>query len=428
MSDSAKPGFAHALTLLGPGPFRRYMIGESISMTGTWMQMMAQSWVVTTLTSSVFMLGVINFASGVPMLLLSMVGGTAADRLDKRAILMACLAAQAAMAVLVGALVMGNALALWHLIAVSVVLGVINAFEMPAVSALVPELVDKDRIKDAIALDRSLFHATRLVGPAVAGMVIAAWGNAVAFFVNALSFLPLMIALMTLPERPAGTAEEEEQRAGGMGDALAFVRTDRPTLAMVALVGATTLFVFPIMLVMLPLYAKDALGLGASAMGFLMSATAVGSLTGSLGLIGVRHDQRLGRLVAGSIGITVAVATLAVAQGLAVAAGAMALMAVCLSTLVGLSNTIVIERTPVALRGRVSAITGIANFGLMPFTGLGVTALADAITMRQAIGVCAAAFAVVALVVLLVAGKHPNEAVIRAEAQPSPHAEEVPQA
>jgi MFS family permease len=422
LSDRAPSPFRDALSLLGPGPFRRYMIGESVSMTGTWMQMMAQSWVVTTLTSSALMLGVINFASGVPMLLLSMIGGTFADRHDKRAILMICLGVQIALSIVMGGLILTGQIAIWHVIAIAALLGIVNAFEMPAVSALVPELVSKDRIKDAIALDRALFHATRLVGPAIAGVVIAAFGNAVAFFVNAFSFVPLIIALLTLPPRPTGTAEEEEARTGGMGDALMFVRTDRPTLAMVALMAANTLFVFPIMMVLLPLYAKVTLGLGAGGFGTLMSAAALGSLVGSLGLMGVAPAQRLSRLVMACAGATVAVGVLAAAQHLLLAMAALAVMSVALSTLFGLANTIVIERTPVPLRGRVSAVIGIASFGLMPFAGLAVSAYADAIGMRGAIATGAAAFGLVSAAVLMMAGRHVSEAPERAaeHAEPAP--------
>jgi MFS family permease len=411
-----QPNFLHnAAGVLRNGPFRRYMIGETVSMTGTWMQMMAQSWVMTDLTASAFMLAVVNAAGGVPMLLLSMVGGSAADKHDKRAILMATQVVQIVLAVAVGYLVLTQKIQLWHLIVVAALLGVSNSFEMPAASALVPELVGKDQIKDAIALDRATFHATRLVGPAAAGVLIGALGAAMAFFANAFSFVALMIALMTLPAREKGTAEEEEKRSGGIKDGLDYVKSDRPTLAMIALMASTTLFIFPIMMVMMPIYVRDTLSLGAAAMGVMMSAGGIGSLTGSIGLLGVKHENRLSRLVLGSIGVAAGVGLLAIAHQMAVAAFGLVIMSLSLSTLIGLSNTIIMERTPVYLRGRVSAIVGISSFGLMPFAGLFVSAFADWVGMRWAIGTMAGLFAAVAAVVLLVAGKHANEAVVRAE-------------
>lgn len=415
MSEQPTNFFSTAAGVLRHGPFRRYMIGETISMTGTWMQMMAQSWVMTSLTSSAFMLGLVNFAGGVPMLLLSMVGGSWADKHDKRAILMVTQVVQIALAVIVGCLVLWQKIQLWHLIAVAAVLGVSNSFEMPAASALVPELVNKDQIKDAIALDRATFHTTRLFGPAVAGVVIGFYGAAVAFFANAFSFLALMIAIMTLPARELGTAEEEEKRSGGIKDGVAYVKSDRPTLAMIALMASTTLFIFPIMMILMPLYVRDTLALGPNAMGVMMSVGGVGSLTGSLGLLGVKHERRLNRLVLASIGVTAGVSLMAVAQGMPMAALGVVLMSVSLSTLVGLCNTVVMERTPVYLRGRVSAIVGISSFGMMPFAGLLVTAYADWVSIRGAIGTMAGLFAAVAAIVLVIAGKHANEAVVRAE-------------
>src|SRR5882724_11922997 len=189
-------------TQLRGGPFRRYMVGESISMTGTWMQAMAQSWVMTTLTDRASMLGMVNFAAGLPMIALSMVGGSFADRYDKRNILLLTQIVQILLAALVGWLVATGRIQVWQILAVAVLLGVATSFEMPAAAALVPELVGKEEIATAIAIDRSVFHGTRLIGPALAGYVVGIWGPAWAFFANAFSFLALMAALFTI--RPRG--------------------------------------------------------------------------------------------------------------------------------------------------------------------------------------------------------------------------------
>jgi MFS family permease len=186
---------------------------------------------------------------------------------------------------------------------------------------------------------------------------------------------------------------------------------------MIGLMASTTLFIFPIMMVLMPLYVRDTLALGASAMGVMMSVGGIGSLTGSLGLLGVKHEGRFKRLVLASIGTAVGVSLQAVAQGMPMAAAGVVLMSVSLSTLIGLCNTVVMERTPNYLRGRVSAIVGISSFGLMPFAGLLVTAYADWVGMRWAIGTMAGLFAAVAAIVLVTAGKHANEAVVRAEEQ-----------
>src|SRR5213596_3442082 len=211
MDEKEKWIGSKALALLRQGPFRRYIIGSLISDSGTWMQMMAQSWVMSGLTNKAILLGLVNFAAGLPALALAPVAGSLADRLDKRKILVATQIAQIIFAVALGFLVMSGHIRIWHIVFFALLLGIAFAYEMPAVSALVPELVKRDEIAAAVALDRSVFHGSRLVGPAVAGWMVAVWGAASAFFANAASFFALVIAILSLPARPIGTPEEEEQ-------------------------------------------------------------------------------------------------------------------------------------------------------------------------------------------------------------------------
>jgi MFS family permease len=407
--SEVSPSPRQPASLLRNGAFARYMTGEAISMTGTWMQVMAQSWVMTTLTDSAAMLGMVNFAAGVPMIALSMTGGSFADRYDKRNILLITQIVQICLALLVGRLVASGHIQIWHIIAVAGVLGVSNSFEMPAASALVPELVGRDNVAKAIAVDRSIFHGTRLFGPALAGYVLGLWGTASAFYLNALSFVALMVALFTIRPRAKGTAEEEEQRRGGMKEGIAYVRSDKPTLAMIALMASTTLFVFPVMIVMLPLYTRHVLMVGPEKMGLLMGISGIGSLAGSVGLAALSRGKRQGMMRAGAVGIVLALSGLSVARQFASAAGCMVLLSLSVSTLIGLSNTIVQERAPELMRGRVSAITGLSFFGLMPFAGLGITSVADWVGMRTALLVAAVVYAVAATIVLAGPGRRIGE-------------------
>jgi len=385
------------------------MAGEGISMTGTWMQAMAQSWVMTTLTSSAVMLGMVNFAAGLPMIALSMIGGSFADRYDKRNILLLTQIVQILLAALVGWLVATSRIQVWQILAVAVLLGVATSFEMPAAAALVPELVGKEEIATAIAIDRSVFHGTRLIGPALAGYVVGIWGPAWAFFANAFSFLALMAALFTIRPRGTSTIEEEQQRRSGMKEGFAYVRSDKPTLAMIALIASTTVFVFPVMVVMLPLYVKNVLLLGPDKMGLLMGISGIGSLTGSIGLLGLAREKRH-RLMRGAVfGITFALTGLSVSHRFAMAAGSLILLSLGVSTLIGLANTVVQERAPALLRGRVSAIAGLSFFGLMPFAGLGITSIADWLGIRTALLLSAAAYISAAVYVLTGPGRRMPE-------------------
>src|SRR5438876_8616672 len=278
------------LGLLRAGPFRRYIVGSLISDSGTWMQMMAQGWVMSTLTNRAILLGLISFAAGLPTILLTPFGGSAADRLDKRKILIATQIAQIAFALGLGWLVLTNRIQIWHVIIFAGLLGISIAFEMPAISALVPELVKRDEIAAAVALDRSVFHGSRLIGPSLAGFFVAWWGAAAAFFANALSFVALIVALISLPKRPIGTPEEEEQRRSGILEGFRYVRSNRIIVALIALIALNTIFVFPAISVMLPLYVRNILHLGARSMGGLMAISGSGAFLGSIGLLSVARE------------------------------------------------------------------------------------------------------------------------------------------
>jgi MFS family permease len=300
-----------------------------------------------------------------------------------------------------GWLLVTHRVAMWHVMAIAFVLGIVNAFEMPAVSALVPELVEKDEIGDAIAVDRTVFHATRLVGPAVAGWVIGVFGAAIAYFVNAVSFLALITSLGTLKPRAVGSEAEEAARQTGMKEGIAYVHSDRMTRAMIGLMAANTVFVFPLTAILMPLYATRTLGLGPSGMGLLMAVSGAGSLGGALGLLSVARERRLGRIRIACAGMVLSLLGLSMAANFAMAAPLIALLAVSSSTFFGLTNTTIQERAPDHLRGRVSSIAGLATFGLMPVAGLLLTSLSDFIGIRLALGLAAACFALAAAYTLL---------------------------
>jgi MFS family permease len=400
MDEEVKVSTRHALRVLRPGPFRRYIIGSAISDTGTWMQVMAQGYVMSTLTNKAIMLGMANLAAGLPMLLLTMAGGSAADRFDKRKILLATQYLQIALAISIGLLIMSGKIEIWHILAFAVVLGISNSFEMPTLNAFVPELVTRDEIQSAIAVDRAVFHGSRVVGPSLAGIFIGAWGAASAFFCNAFSFVALIIALFMIPPRSRGTAEDEQRRASGIKEGFRYVAKDKPSLAMIGLIAATTVFIFPIITVMMPLYVRLVLHLGADRLGFLMGASAVGSVMGAIFLISIPHRKRVPVMMVNVCVVAFAIFSLSRAPSFYVATGLLILNSLGLAMNFGLANTIVQERAPDYLRGRVSAVFMLSFVGLMPIAGLGVTGLSDLIGMSTALAIAAVCYAVIALIVL----------------------------
>ncbi len=400
MSTEVKLGTRHALRVLRPGPFRRYIIGSAISDTGTWMQVMAQGWVMATLTTSALMLGLVNLCAGLPMLALTMLGGSAADKFDKRKILLITQYVQIGIAVSIGLLLWSGKIAIWQIFIFAAILGISNSFEMPTLNAFVPELVARDEIQSAISLDRTVFHGSRMVGFSLSGMLISALGMASAFFANSLSFIALIIALFTIPPRARGTAEEEERRASGIKDGFRYVAKDKPSLAMIGLIAATTVFIFPIITVMMPLYVRLVLGLGADRLGFLMGASAIGSVVGAIFLISIPRDKRVPIMMVNVGIVAFAIFSLSRAPSFYLATALLIFNSLGLAMNFGLANTIVQERAPDYLRGRVSAVFMLSFVGLMPVAGLGITALSDLIGMRTALAIAAGCYALIALIVL----------------------------
>jgi MFS family permease len=400
MSAEVKLTPVHALGVLRNAPFRRYIIGSAISDTGTWMQVMAQGYVMSTLTNSALMLGLASVFAGVPMLALTMVGGSAADRFDKRKILLIAQFVQIGIACGIGFLVMTGRIEIWHIFAFATVLGISNSFEMPTLSALVPELVERDQIQSGISLDRSVFHGSRVFGPTIGGYLIQWLGTASAFFANAVSFVALIIAILSLPPRRKGSAEEEEKRTSGIKNGFIYVLNDKPSLAMVTLIATQSLFIFPIITVMMPLYVRMVLGLGPDRLGSLMGASAVGSLVGSIFLIGLPRNRRVPLMMACATGVTIAILGLSRGPSFYVAMSLLVLNSLGLATNFGLCSTIVQERAPDYLRGRVSAVFMLSFVGSMPIAALGVPSLSDFIGMRTALAIAAVVYGAITLFVL----------------------------
>src|SRR6184192_1790579 len=336
MSGEIKLTSRNALRVLRPGPFRRYIIGSAISDTGTWMQVMTQGWVMATLTSSALMLGLVNLCAGLPMLALMMVGGSAADKFDKRKILLVTQYVQIVLAISIGLLIWSGKIAIWQIFVFAAILGVSNSFEMPALSALVPELVKREEIQSAISIDRSVFHGSRVVGPALGGYLISAFGLASAFFANAVSFVALIIAILSLPGRRRGTAEEEEKRTSGMKEGFRFVAKDPPSRAMIILIATQSFCIFPIITVMMPLYVRMVLGLGPDKLGFLMGASAIGALVGSIFLIGLPREKRIPLMMGCAAAVVVAMLGLSRGPSFLVATGLLIMNSLGLATNFGL--------------------------------------------------------------------------------------------
>ena len=385
--------------------FRRFWGGQTASLIGTWMQSVAQGWLALELTNDPFMVGLVSAVGSFPVLLLSLYGGVVADRHDKLRLVRVAQALLLVHAVLLWWTVWSGHITIGWLLALAVVSGTVNAFEIPARQSLVIELVGREDLLDAIALNSSGFNLARIIGPAIAAVVIARAGLAACFALNALSYLAVLASLwrIRLPprDRPAGVPSPLE----GLRQGIAYLVGTPEVATLMRMVAVYSIFGVPY-LVLMPVIARDVLGSDASGYSFLLTCVGVGALSAALALAALGSRVRRGRLLATAAyafsGLLIAFSlsrSLPLSAVLLVAVGA----AMILNN--ALSNSLLQSIAPDALRGRVmSAYTWV-------FVGLGPVGSFLAGTLARLIG-AAGAVSVGATVMLLYAmwafGRHPE--------------------
>ncbi|HEX4465593.1 MAG TPA: MFS transporter, partial [Solirubrobacteraceae bacterium] len=261
--------------------FRRYYAGQAVSLTGTWMQMAAQSWLVLTLTGSATQLGLVIALQTLPVLLLGPYGGVVADRVDKRRLMVVLQSIMGVQALVLGLLTVTGNVHVWEIGALAALLGLNNAFENPARQAFMLEMVGPESLRNAISLNSVLVNVARSIGPAVAGILIATVGEGVCFLVNAVSFVAVVSSLQTLDRTAISPSPPSGREPGQLREGLRYVRST-PELAlpllMMALVGCLA-YEFQ---VTLPVMAKQGLHVGATGFGFMTAAMGVGAVAGGL--------------------------------------------------------------------------------------------------------------------------------------------------
>ncbi len=394
-----------SVNALGERDFRVVWIGQAISMTGTWMQMIAQSLLVLSLWNSAFALGALNFTNAVPSLVVMLFGGVLADRADKRRILLTTQVVMCALAVAVGLLVVADAVQYWMLIIATICLGVAFGYDMPAYQAFLPELVPPEKIGQVVALNSSTFHGTRMVGPAMAGAIIGAFGLAAAYFLNAASFIAVIFSLLIVRRRHTPRAEGPAMSAiDGLKEGIRHAR-GRPNLRVfLTLTAITTTFIFPIIVVLTPFYVKNVLHEGPGVLGALWAGSGVGAMMAAIALIIWNDQHRAARLWAAAIIAPAGLVVTAVTREPAVAIVAQAFVSFAFSAQLGLIQTMIQESTPNEFRGRVMSLHGITFNGTMPIAGLAASGLAVAFGLPFVMILAAALFLIATVSVLTFAG------------------------
>ena len=347
--------------------YRRYYAGQAISLTGTWMQMTAQAWLVLRLTHSSTALGAVVALQTVPVLLLAPYGGVIADRLNKRRVMIALQSAMGVQALVLGLLTVTGRVRVWEIGLLAAILGINNAFENPARQSFMLEMVGAEHLRNAVSLNSVLVNVARTVGPAVAGVLIATVGDGVCFLVNAASFVPVIRSLATMEVAQLRPTEPAPRARGQLREGLRYVRRT-PELAvpllMMAAVGCLT-YEFQ---VSLPVMASHGLHVGATGFGFMTAAMGAGAVTGGL-FVAARGKTGLRPLVLAAwvFGIAMSLAALAPSLGLELAALAFAGGA-SISFMATGNSTLQLSAEP-SMRGRVMSLWFVAFQGSTPVGG-----------------------------------------------------------
>ena len=351
---------------LGHRNFRIFLGGQFVSLIGTWMQTVAHGWLVYTLTGSAFLVGLVPALGGLPILLFTLYGGVLADRVDKRKFIILLQALMLCEAVALAVLTATGHVTVMWVIVLAVVFGFLTAFEVPARQAFVADLVGRRDLMNAIALNSAVFNLSRVLGPAIAGVLISAAGVAAAFFANAASYLAVLVSLMRirLPARPP--AEGSAIRST-LREALDHVRADPEPRALLLLTAVMSIFGYPF-IAMLPVFAGAAVGVEAAGYGALVSAVGVGAAAGALALAAAGGRLRQSKLAMDAAGLfALALGGAAMVPGM-VPAGALLTCAGCAMALQSIAaNTHLQRSAPDHLRGRVMGLYSFVALGLAPF-------------------------------------------------------------
>jgi MFS family permease len=350
--------------------YRLFFGGQLISVCGTWMQMVAQSWLVYRLTGSAVLLGVVGFASQIPVFLLSPLGGAVADRHARRRVLVATQSASMMLAFTLAALTLSNHILVWHLPVLAALLGIVNAFDVPTRQAFIVEIVGKGDLGNAIALNSSMFNSARIIGPAIAGILVATIGEGWCFFANGVSYLAVIMGLLLI--QPGG---QDRVRPSGstltiMAEGFQFVWNARPIRALLMLLGIVSLMGIAYA-VLMPIFADQILHGGPRALGLLMGAAGAGALIGALGLAARREAGGLDRWIAFcSAGFGASLVLFSMSTAFWVSMGLLVLVGFFMVGQMASTNTLIQTLVPDHLRGRVMAVYSMMFIGMAPFGSL----------------------------------------------------------
>ncbi|HMK21415.1 MAG TPA: MFS transporter, partial [Terriglobales bacterium] len=356
--------------------FQLFFSGQLISLTGTWMQTVAQSWLVYRITGSSLLLGSVGFASQIPVFLVAPVGGMVADRVNRHKVVISTQIASMILAFILAALTLTHTVKVWHIFVLAGLLGIVNAFDIPGRQSFLVDMVGRDDLMNAIALNSSMFNGARVIGPAIAGILVAKIGEGWCFFLNGVSYMAVIAGLLLMrvhcPRR-----SQSESPIDDIIEGFRWVEHTGPIRSLLLLLGLISLVGMPYT-VLMPIFADLILHGGAKGLGILMGFTGIGALLGALTLAlrtGIRGLGKLISICCAGFGISLIMFSFSTRLWLS----AIILIPVGFFIMLQMacSNTLIQSMVPDALRGRVMAVYSMMFMGMAPFGALLGGAIAD---------------------------------------------------
>ncbi len=369
--------------------FRLFWFGQLISLSGTWMQSVAQAWLVYSLTKSPFYLGLVAAAGSLPILLFSLLGGIVADRIRKRNLLMITQALSIIPALVLGMLTGMNLITVWHVVLLATFLGTVNAFDIPARQAFVIEIVGKEHLTNAIALNSAAFNGARIVGPVIAGLAIAYLGIPACFFLNALSFVAVIIALSKMKIQDYIKKDSQGLMKDFM-EGIHFVKSKPEIYHIILLIAVFSLLGIPYV-TFLPVFAGEVLKAGPKGYGFLVAATGAGALSAAM-FIAFRGDieQKKRFMSMAALCFSFFLLVFSMSRTFYLSIATLIFVGWGMVSFLATANSFVQLSVSDSIRGRVMSVYALVFLGLAPIGNSLIGMLADSIGTTRAISVSAA--------------------------------------
>ncbi len=371
--------FLDRLPALKNRNFRLFFAGQLISLIGTWMDNVAEAWLVYRLTGSSLKLGAVGFCSQIPVFLFAPVGGIVADRYNRHKIIITTQALSMLMAGILAFLTLSHRVQVWHVFVLAALMGVINAFDIPARQAFLSDMVGRENLMNAIALNSSMFNGARIVGPAIAGILVASIGEGWCFGANSLSYIAVISGLLMMRLHYGPRVASGKSPVQDLVEGFRFVKDAAPIRTLLMLLGLVSLVGMPYS-VLMPIFADKILHGGARGLGILMGATGVGALAGALTLALKKGLKGISRIISYcALGFGTSLILFSFSRWFWLSA--LLLLPVGYSMMVQMasSNTLLQSMSPDRLRGRVLAVYSMMFMGMAPFGALFAGAIAERI-------------------------------------------------